>query len=199
MADRSDDVAKASRAVAEAMTLCATMDAKTSQMRQSFEALHRQWNELATMRSEAVRQLDNLEELASRLRRETGAARPSRPHLQGPKRPRHSAGTSGEVKAMAKLLTERNKDNLGELMSVLAAHGIHSGVHTSPLGTMVWIADRDYRRREDRLIRRTVIGRWPNRAATEWLHAAALRLFPNGDYAQRHRTMASTLARAADD
>ena len=70
----------------------------------------------------------------------------------------------------------------------LHASDIYVGLQTAVHGVMVWISDRYAQRRQDLLIgfdRET--GALDETTASEWVHAMALKLFPDSPYARRHR------------
>ena len=71
----------------------------------------------------------------------------------------------------------------------LHASDIYVGLQTAADGMMVWIADRYARLRKDMVIdfdRKT--GTWNlDETASEWVHAMALKLFPDSPYALHSR------------
>ena len=69
----------------------------------------------------------------------------------------------------------------------LHASDIYVGLQTAAHGMMVWIADRNAFHRKDMVIQfNREAGTW-DKIASEWVHAMALKLFPDSAYAQRHR------------
>jgi hypothetical protein len=73
----------------------------------------------------------------------------------------------------------------------LHASDIYVGLQTAADGMMVWIADRNARRRKDMVIEfDREAGAWDrDETASEWIRAMALKLFPDSPYAQRHRRL----------
>ena len=71
----------------------------------------------------------------------------------------------------------------------LHASDIYVGLQSAAHGMMVWITERNARRRQDFLIEfDKETGAWDlDEMASEWVHATALKLFPDSPYAQRHR------------
>jgi len=71
----------------------------------------------------------------------------------------------------------------------LHASDIYVGLQTAVPGVMVWISDRYARRRQDLLIEfDREAGAWHlDKTASEWIHAMALKLFPDSPYARRNR------------
>jgi hypothetical protein len=66
---------------------------------------------------------------------------------------------------------------------------IRVGIQTYDDGMQVWISDRLHRVREERLFDQSSANfMWMQDSAALWLHAAALRLFPDNLYARRFRT-----------
>jgi hypothetical protein len=71
----------------------------------------------------------------------------------------------------------------------LHASHIYVGLQTAAHGMIIWIADRNALHREDMVIQfNEEAGTW-DRTASEWVHAMALKLFPDSPYAQRHRSL----------
>jgi hypothetical protein len=76
--------------------------------------------------------------------------------------------------------------DFGSLVRELHAGNIYVGLQTAAYGMMVWIADRYARHRKDVVIEfNSEAGAW-DKTASEWVHAMALKVFPDSPYAQRH-------------
>jgi hypothetical protein len=65
----------------------------------------------------------------------------------------------------------------------LQASDLRVGVQASESGIQVWISDRLYRVREERLFHRSCLASLREDSVALWLHQAALRLFPDNAYA----------------
>jgi hypothetical protein len=81
-------------------------------------------------------------------------------------------------------------------------HGseIRAGIQTFEDGILVWISDRGYRVRTERVFeasRAMAIG--PEDTAALWLHTAALRLFPGSTYAHQYGTHEVAATRQQQD
>ena len=68
----------------------------------------------------------------------------------------------------------------------LHASDIYVGLQTAVHGMMVWISDRYAQRRQDLLIEFYRETGALDETASEWIHAMALKLFPDSPYARRH-------------
>jgi hypothetical protein len=72
----------------------------------------------------------------------------------------------------------------------LHASDIYVGLQSAVHGMMVWITDRYARRRQDLLIGfDTETGALDETVASEWIHAMALKLFPDSPYARHYRRL----------
>ena len=69
----------------------------------------------------------------------------------------------------------------------LHASDIYVGLQTAVHGMMVWISDRYAQRRQDLLIGFDRETGALDETASEWIHAMALKLFPDSPYARRYR------------
>lgn len=69
----------------------------------------------------------------------------------------------------------------------LHASDIYVGLQTAVHGMMVWISDRYAQRRQDLLIEFDRETGALDETASEWIHAMALKHFPDSSYAQLHR------------
>jgi hypothetical protein len=77
--------------------------------------------------------------------------------------------------------------DLEAVVRQLHGSNIMVGIHTFDRGMLLWISDRLYRVREDRVLKPFVAkSMWKEDSAALWLHAAALRLFPGSPYARDH-------------
>src|SRR5262249_25770462 len=83
--------------------------------------------------------------------------------------------------------TEASID-LEELVRDLRDSDIYVGLQTNGLGLMVWISDQVHGRRVDHTFEHPAFGDASSQkgAASHWLHAKALELFPGSAYASRH-------------
>jgi hypothetical protein len=191
MADQSDELQRASRAVARAHQLVSSMKVKAQKFRETAQMLNRQKAELRMLRAEARRYLANLTALATSLRDELGSEAqcdPRAPTLEQSGQGSKETQDALEALMQAIALGDPTAPDLEETMRSLDDHGIRSGVHTSTEGMLAWLADHNYRRRRDGIVRRSGPGQWPEAAAVaRWLHQEALRRFPDSGYARLHR------------
>jgi hypothetical protein len=156
--------------------------------------------ELSATRKDAAKELGSLMRLSSRLRAELGASPAAGAD-------RTNSASDGLVRAQAQLeamvASAWRSDHgmlleLEEVICVLDALDIRSGLHTSRNGVSVWICDRDYQHRMDGLLERDRNGAVPEGGAVaRWLHEAALQLFPK--YARLYEVEQRKAAKAADD
>jgi len=78
----------------------------------------------------------------------------------------------------------------------LHASDTHIGLQTSADGMMVWITDRNARRRKDMAIEFDKEAGARDETASEWAHAMALKLFPDSPYASKRTARRRLAARA---
>jgi hypothetical protein len=75
--------------------------------------------------------------------------------------------------------------DLEAVLRQLHSNDIRVGIQAYDEGIQVWISDRLHRVREERLFKQSsATSAWREDSAALWLHAAALRLFPDIAYAR---------------
>jgi hypothetical protein len=90
------------------------------------------------------------------------------------------------------MMAKQTNPAMAELDLELVVRRLHDGdirigIQTHDEGVQVWIGDRLYRVREDRVFKPFVKkSMWREDSVALWLHAAALRLFPGSPYARDH-------------
>jgi hypothetical protein len=86
--------------------------------------------------------------------------------------------------------------------TIRALHGseIRVGIETFNGGIAVWISDRMYRVRTDRVFKASsAMATRTEDTAALWLHTAALRLFPGSTYAHEYGTHEVAATRQQQD
>jgi hypothetical protein len=79
--------------------------------------------------------------------------------------------------------------DLEAVLRQLHSNDIRVGIQAYDEGIQVWISDRLHRVREERLFKQSsATSAWREDSAALWLHAAALRLFPDTAYARDFKT-----------
>jgi hypothetical protein len=105
-----------------------------------------------------------------------------------------AARARGEVIAMVHIPETPSSIDLEELVRDLRESDIYVGLQTNGLGMRVWISEQVHGRRVDHTFEPADSGDASSQkgAASHWLHAMALRLYPESSYASRHSSAAGS-------
>ena len=168
--------------------LASDIQAKWKQLRQRRIELQRYNAEFLAAGKIAAKEVDALKELSRRLRLEIGEnAELGEGHATGSVE-EISAEIAADIETTIASYWRPDQDtrDLEELIRLLDTLDIRVGIQTTPEGVIMWVSDRNFRNRCERLVRRDRIGLIPGVSAiAQCLHEAAIKGFPK--YADLHK------------